>query len=372
MPTKIVFGSSSLEKLPEIVDANQYRSIFLVTGKNSMKKLGVTDKVINCLNPCKVHLYDDVPENPTFKDMQEALDYLHNCGSQLVIGLGGGSAMDVAKAAAILRKNTDVSVEDYFFKKEGIKNKGLPLIEIPTTAGTSSEVTPFSVAAVPEKNTKVTLSHDYMFPDIALIDPELTLSLPKYQTACTGIDALSHSVEAYWAKKSNPVSKGYALMAIREIFSNLERVCNELNDIDAREGMSKACVYAGLAFSNTKTTAAHSISYPLTIIHKVPHGLACGLTLPSLMLFNSAGSDCASNDVMDIAIAAGGSSIGEGAYNINKLMKNTGLPTSLGELGIKKEDIKTIVEYGFSPARMANNPREVTKEDLEKMLAEIY
>jgi len=364
MPTKIVFGSGVISKLKDIVDRIHPTMILLVTGKNAMQRFGIIDKIKKLLKSYNTIIYNKVEPNPGITTIKNGIEILKENGCDLVIGLGGGSAIDAAKAIAVLSKN-DGEVEDYLYSRRKIVRRGVPIIAIPSTAGTSSEITKFSVITL--KNTKKTISHDFMYPNFAIIDPILTLTVPRFITASTGIDAFCHAIEAYWAKNSNPISDIFALRAIQLIFDNLRDCCNNLKDIKLREKIAMGSLFAGLAFGNTRSTAIHSVSYPITAIFDVPHGQACALTLPLFIKFNS---KVMKERILDIMNIIGAKTINEGIEKINELMSDIGLATKLSEVGINRGDIDIIVRNGFT-GNIDNNPRELNAIELRKMLMEI-
>lgn len=365
LPTRIFLGSGILNNLPDYLKLlDTTRNILLVTGRKAMKELGYTDKVLRLLKDYQVFIFDQIDPNPDIKLVKNALLYAKENDIDLVIGLGGGSVIDVAKSVAILTNN-DKPLEEYLPSKGKIQRRGLNFIAIPTTAGTGSEVTRWATIWDKEKKEKKSLEHSFMYPTMALIDPTITVHLDKYITAVTGLDTLSHAIEAYWSNNSQPLSDIFAKDAIRLIFGNLERAYQDPSELKFRENMSKASLFAGLAFSNTKTTAAHSISYPMTAYFNIPHGLACAITLPSLLEFNA---EVVREKSLAIAKLTGAKTVSEGAENIRKLVEKLNLPTSLSGLGIREKDLDIIIENGFTPDRVKNNPREITRDDLYKIL----
>jgi alcohol dehydrogenase class IV len=209
-----------------------------------------------------------------------------------------------------------------------------------------------------------------MFPDYAIIDPRLTLSLPAKITAYTAFDALSHALEAFWSKYSNPVSDLFAVKSISLVMNNLPNLMRDLQSLELRSKLAKASLYAGLAFSNTKTTAVHAVSYPMTIYYGVPHGIACALTLREFLIFNKDYIDCEKlENLLDVL---GYSDLNELKHKLDELAKEVHLPTSLKEAGILREGIEVILEEGFHPERVTNNPRKLTKTELRRILESIY
>lgn len=365
LPARIFLGSGILNNLADYLKLlDTARNVLLVTGRKAMKKYGYTNKVLRLLKDYQVFIFNQVDPNPNTELVKNVRQYAKQNNIDLVIGLGGGSVIDVAKSVAILTNN-DKPLEEYLSNKEKIQHRGLSFIAIPTTAGTGSEVTRWATIWDKEKKEKKSLEHSFMYPAVALIDPTITIHLDKYTTAVTGLDVLSHAVEAYWSRNSQPISDMFAREAISLVFGNLERAHQNPHELKFRENMSKASLFAGLAFSNTKTTAAHSISYPMTAYFKIPHGLACAITLPSLLEFNA---EVVSEKALAIAKLIGAKTVSESAENIRKLIERLNLPTKLSGLGIREKDLNIIIENGFTPGRVKNNPREIARDDLYKIL----
>jgi alcohol dehydrogenase class IV len=368
LPTKIIFGINSLKKIKEIVDEYSSKKILLVTGRSSMKKLGVTDRIKELLNDYEIVVFDEIEPNPSVETVEKGLKFCGEHDFQMVIGLGGGSAMDAAKAIAIL-KNNKGDVIDYLDKKKTIKKRGLPFIAICTTSGTASEITRYSVITDTKKRIKKVLYHDFMHPDVAIIDPDLTKTMPKNVTASTGMDALAHSVESYWSIKAQPITEMFALKSIELVYKNLVKACDNLDDMESRINMSKASLFAGLAFDYTGTNVLHSLSYPFTSSFDIPHGHACALTMTEFMKFNQ---DVVEEKISNISRITGVESIEQGIQNVQKMLEDTGLPMRLSKLGIKEKDVDTIIEDGFNPVKMGLNPKKVTKDDLRKILMNVF
>lgn len=371
MPTEIFFSVGGISSLNEVTSRYEPEKIMLVTGRTAMKKAGVTDRIVDYFNKNNIETYvfDKIGSNPSTTIIEEGVGYTKESEAELVVGVGGGSAMDAAKCIALLYNNFDEdSILEYINNKELIKNKGLPCITIPTTSGTGAEVTRWATVWDKEEKKKLSMEHPYMYPEIALLDPELTVYLPKKQTSSTGVDALSQCIESYWSKNHNPISDLCALEGIKLVFENLEGAYNEPENIQYRTGMSMAALCSGMAINGTKTTACHSTSYPMTAHFDIPHGHACCITVPGFMRYNA---DVVPERIQRISDMAGARTIEEGAENIIGLMENLELETKLSDLGINERGIETIIEDGFTPDRVKHNPRELTAEDLRKILLNI-
>ena len=377
-PVEIVFGTSSLNQIEKLSKKFSQNNKILIIADRFLRDLGTTGKIENSLQDAgfKVTIFEKIKINPTFNSIDDTTVFATNDNYGLIVGIGGGSTLDCAKCAAILAKNRG-SIKEFLAGNKEIMNSGIPLVEIPTTAGTGSEVTMWATVWREDGITrkKYSLSDEKMYAKAALLDPELTISMPPKLTAVTGLDALSQAIEAFWSKNHNPKSDKHALKAISLIIENLENAYNNPLDIKYREKMLLGSLGAGLAFSNTKTTAVHSVSYPISAYFDVPHGLACALTLGSFLEFNSVSSidnlPETPERIAKISKLLDSNDAFEARIRIESLMKIMNLPTKLSQLGIYKKDIEVIVKEGFTKGRIENNPRKVTRNDLFKILINI-
>ena len=368
-PTKIVFGQRSFDSLKKyVLDLNTRQNILLVTGRESMQKYGYVQRCKRMLYDYSLHMYDRVPPNPTIEVIQEALDFVGNADIELVIALGGGSALDAGKSLAMLLRNQG-KLMAYLSGDKSFRNRGLPFIAIPTTSGTASEVTAWATIWDMVNKKKFSLAHEWMFPDYAIIDPLLTVHMSRYLTACTGMDALTHAIESCWSKSAQPVSDSFALRAIKLVRKNLKIAWDEPENVTTRMNMAMASLFAGLAFNNTKTAACHSISYPMTFHFGIPHGLAVSITLKEVIQYNN---KVVPDKVDQIIEEFGSDSLEDFMNNLSALMRSIDLPTTLRELNLKESDIKFLVDQSVNPERMKNNPYELAREDIETILKNIY
>jgi phosphonate metabolism-associated iron-containing alcohol dehydrogenase len=258
--------------------------VLLVTSSGFVRR-GVTSRIERVLPGRAITVMADIQPNPDLTDLDRAIVGLRKMGITHVVALGGGSALDAAKSLAVtLPSDVDTPLAATF--REGIKftwTRRLPLIAIPTTAGTGAEVTPFATVWDHEQFRKHSLSGPLMFPDVALLDAELTLTLPEQETLYPGLDAISHALESLWNRNCTPVSRAFSLQSLALASKALPALLQEPNDIEFRRRMQAASLLSGMAISQTRTALAHSISYPLTARFGVPHGLACSFTLPVLL-----------------------------------------------------------------------------------------
>lgn len=377
MSQKEYIGHNSINKLKKILAKHKPNSIFLVTGKGSYVKSGaktVIDKVLKDYN--STH-FNDFETNPKLFDIKKGIKLFKKNKCDFVIGVGGGTAMDIAKSVNILASNSRKPV-DFIKNNKKIKNKGLILAAIPTTSGSGSEATRFAVVYIDK--TKYSLEHDFILPDYAIVDPQFTTSLPRDITAPTGMDALSQAIESYWSVHSTKVSKKYASKAIKLIIKNLSIAVNKPSK-RTREAMAKAANLAGKAINITRTTACHAVSYPITSYFGVPHGHAVALTLVSMLKYNSQvtesslldkrGTAYAREAINEIVTLLGASDVEDASNKLENLMIEIGLNVRLSELGIKRQDISLIIKRGFNPDRVNNNPRRLSGNALRKILNEI-
>ena len=365
-PVRITFGAGSLAKLPECIPsrAGGRPRVTLITGQAIMRELGILARVRDMLDGVDLTIYEGVEPNPELDKAQEALDFAREHAAEVVVGIGGGSALDTAKIVAFLLPN-GAGVREYFEAPGRWQRESLPAVLIPTTAGTGSEVTRWGTLWDAAAKKKYSVEHPSMYPAHAILDPKLTLTLPAVFTATTGADALSHAMEAYWNRNANPVSDHYALEAVRRIFEALPLVVSDPGNVEYRSRMLFASLLAGLAFSNTKTAAAHSLSYPMTLHYGMIHGQASSITLPALLRFNA---EASRERMTDLAKATGGSSIESGAKRIQVLLQRVGLKTSLSDLGIDRSGIDVCVREGYTPDRAGHNLRELTAGGLREVL----
>jgi alcohol dehydrogenase class IV len=390
---RIVFGNGAVQQLDSILKRLNAKNVLLVTDPGIVNA-GIADRIIALLKNAdyNVIVYDKVVPEPPVSSAIECYEFAKSqMETDTIIGLGGGSSIDMAKIAALLVKYGGHPL-DYYGGENQIPGPIAPLIAIPTTAGTGSEVTSVAVLTDTENNIKAGISDNYLRPAVALLDPELTLGLPAYVTACSGIDALSHAVEAYTAKKSQyiqadgnilfqgslPISDALALHAIKLIASNLTLAVQQGSNVEARGNMLTGSLLAGMAFSNAGTAAAHALAYPIGGLVKSPHGEVTGLLLPYVMKFNAAIETEKMGNIADaFGVAAEGLSAKERAQAagdaVLQLLEDIGLPTHLSQIGIKEEDIPSIAEKALDIARLVrNNPRVPTQKGFEELLQSAF
>lgn len=308
--------------------------------------------------------------NPTQKDIIMSLQQIGNKRIDIIIAFGGGSSIDLAKGISTfynIEKNSNYTADEI---SDSIKNKTymgrdfVGIIALPSTAGTGSEVTQWATIWDENKTGKFSIDDPMIKPKIAIIVPEFTLSMPARMTLSTGLDAMCQAIESYWSKHTNPAVQEIAYRAVEIIIQNLRKAVEQPDDINVREKLCKASLLAGLAFSQTRTTACHSISYPLTMLYRVPHGLAASITLDAVGRINR-GHFKNDEELFSLFNEYGG--IG----NWIDMVCIGIIKMRLSEFGITEKDISLIVNNAFTGGRMDNNPVDLSRDDVKKILLSI-
>ena len=373
----IISAPGALSQLGEQCRIRQLSRVLIVSDP-TITQLGLLNKALESLQAAAISwvIYDQVIADPPEHIVTEALALAQSSCVEAVIGFGGGSSMDVAKVVALLYSGQQTLAEIY-----GVGNATacrLPLIQIPTTSGTGSEVTPVAIITTGE-TTKQGIVATSLLPDLALLDAELTLGLPAPITAATGIDAMVHAIEAYTSKiKKNPYSDMLAKEALCIMHQHIATAVHQGDDIDSRTQMLYGATLAGQAFANAPVGAVHALAYPLGGRFHIPHGLSNSLVLPAVLRFNLAHArkeyaELATAMVPDIASQPEA----ERALQLIELMQNliaqVELPTRLGELNIPQDSLATLAEDSMLQQRLLmNNPRELGYEDALSIYQSIY
>lgn len=360
-------GAGLLDELGSITKAICGARVLLVTDPGMMAT-GIVDRALASLKAAgvSVTVFTDVQADPPEPVILAATEAARDVTG--VIGLGGGSSIDVAKLAALLATGRETLKDVYGVGMA--KGPRLPLIAVPTTAGTGSEVTPISIVTT-GASEKMGVVSPVIIPDLALLDPELTRDLPAHVTAATGVDAMVHAIESYasTSPNNNPVSRALACEALRLMGTALERAVSTPHDMKARADMLLGSLLAGQAFANSPVAAVHALAYPIGGHFKVPHGLSNALVLPHVLRFNAVTAPEPYADLAPIAFPElAGLGIQEAASGfadaLAALSKRCGLPTGLQAVGITKEDVPLLARNAMNQTRLlVNNPREVTEED---------
>ncbi|MGO9120914.1 MAG: iron-containing alcohol dehydrogenase [Desulfomonilaceae bacterium] len=370
--TDIHFGRGSVSSLGEFArEAGGTR--FLLVADPALEAHGLLEMVINTLNESGLvgEVFQRVDPEPYLDNADEAAILGRGLNADIVIGMGGGSAMDTAKAAAILITNGGIA--EQFVGLNRVELPGTPTIMIPTTAGTGSEVTFTAVFTNRETGIKGGINSPFLFPDRAVLDPELTISLPPDITAFTGMDALTHAIESVTGRASTVFTEALALRAVNLIAGNLRRAVFHGYDIEAREKMLLGSVLGGMALADAGVGAAHALAYPLGGNYRIPHGLANAVLLPHVMEFNL---PAAQTHFAMIAKSMGETVEGIPVWRaadaaieaVQTLGWDIGVPSSLSALGIPRADIPMLAESSLKVTRpVENNPRTLGLEDAQKI-----
>ncbi|MGA1849050.1 MAG: iron-containing alcohol dehydrogenase family protein [Thermoplasmatota archaeon] len=358
--TPITYGWKAFDDLKGLVPEG--RGI-LITGRRSAKTLDINARVEKSLER-DLDVFSGVEPNPSVKTVMKGSEAIKGSDPDFVLAVGGGSVIDAAKFMAVLAKHGG-EVMDYINGRKTPPDPGYPIYAVPTTPGTSSEITPFSIVTVPEEKNKLGLRHPSIYPARAIIDPELTVSLPRDQTASTGFDILSHSVESYWSKNANPLSRQLCLNSIRLIRKHLKNAYDNGASRSDREGISMASIFAGLSFSNTGTTICHAISYPITVDTGLPHGMACALSLgPTFDLLVEKGAEG-----MDELAGSFGSTRETFREDLLSFMRSMDIPTDLDRIGFKGGPDR-IMETNMGGLRK-NFTFDITDEEIIRIILSI-
>lgn len=365
LPVKLVFGSGKRNDLAKYIDEIGGSRGVLVCG-NSFCKNGVADEFLRLGGGKIVEIFSDIRPNPTTDNANDCVRLMREVDADFAVALGGGSPMDCCKAACAIARGDD-NIEPYHSLGKPISAKeAIPMIAVTTTSGTASEVTNISVLTDINKNLKQPMNDPAMYPKIAVIDPELTLTVPPQVTASTGLDVLSHAIESYWSTLNQPICSACSIYAARLVFEWLEKAYTEPENLTAREKMAEASIVAGVAFSHPRTTGSHACSFPLTNIYGIPHGEACAFTLDYFVKFNAKHAD--SDGRLDaLAKDCGFDSAYEMADEISAMKKRMGMRSRLSEIGCTSdEQIAELTKKSMSML-MKRNPIELSESDIGEM-----
>lgn len=364
LPGVTHFGWGAVEQVGQEA-AKLGRLALLVTGRSAMQATGIRDRVQGLLSKAGVAsiLYDQVESDPSSRTIDRGAQQARRERCDLVIGLGGGSPMDAARAIA----GTAVlegSIRDYLGGK-AIDRPGLPLINIATTAGTASEITAVAVVLHEHRKLKIGLKSPFWFARVAITDPELTLAMPPALTAATGLDALTHAVESYLSTGATPPSEGLALRAIELIGAHLRAAFADGRDRQAREGMALASMTAGMAFANSGLGLVHGMVHPLGARFGVAHGALCGRLLPHVMRYNQ---PAAREKLAKVGQALTGDARADAADAVEALLGDLGVPSGLRDIPISAAELPEIARDSLLAGAVKTNPRVPTEEEVLALL----
>ncbi|MBC8302899.1 MAG: phosphonoacetaldehyde reductase [Pelagibacterales bacterium] len=377
MKQETYIGLESITNIESLINKIKPQTILIVSGKNSYIETGLDKYFSLILKDFNTIIFNNFSTNPKIEDCIKGIDILKNNQIDLIIGVGGGSCIDMSKQINILAAQNQPDIIKIIKDNALIMNKGLPLIAIPTTSGTGSEATHFAVTYINKK--KYSIAHTNMLPDYAIIDPKFTYKTSQQLIATCGFDALSQSVESYWSINSTNESKKYASKSMSLIIDNLFNASK--GNKEAKNSMSEAAHLSGKAINITKTTAAHAISYPISTYFDIPHGHSVALTLGCFFIINAQitkenildtrGKEylvATMNELFKIFKEKDAQGCKKFWYNF---MKKNKLETNLTKLGIKsKDDISKIIN-NTDPIRIINNPVKVDKKIIENIFNEL-
>ncbi len=365
---RVVLGNGSIHSIKGELDRLEVSSVLIVTDPG-LVAAGIVDILEKILAKDQITFarFDQVEADPPMEQAAQVVEKFKASGAQAIIGIGGGSSLDIAKIVSVMVTNNMPVTE--MFGSELVKKPGVPLILIPTTAGTGSEVTPIVILSDNKEKLKKGVVSSYLYPACALLDPELTLGLPPAITAATGMDALIHALEAYTSVNATPISDTLAIEAIRTIYGSIRTAFSNGQNIEARSAMLRGSMLAGMAFANAGVTAVHAFAYPIGSEFHIPHGIANTIMLIPVMQFNCIGNldrfarlpefmgsntqGMSKRKAADVAVQA-----------LIELAEDLRVPRHLRDFGVREEHIPELAEGVLKVTRLlANNPRRLELED---------
>ena len=379
MPHAVFGGENTMENIADIIKKLDARKVAMFTDKG-LRKLGLFDMPEAVVKSTGVEYYvlDDLPAEPSYMAVQAVVDEFKASGADLIVACGGGSVMDAAKLASVLV--TDEYGVRELLDNPGMAKKCVPIVLIPTTAGTGADVTPNAIVGVPERELKIGIVNENMIADYVILDARLIKNLPRKIAASTGVDALAHCVECFTGNKANPFSDMYALEGCDLILNNLEAACDDPEAMEAKNKMQIAAYYGGLAITASGTTAVHALSYPLGGKYHIAHGVSNAMLLAPVMRFNA--EDPVVKERLAVIYdrscheAEKRSSVEEKAAwviaRMEAIIRHLDIPTSLTEFNVPAEDLESLVDAGMQVTRLlSNNMRKVTPEDARAIYSQV-
>lgn len=376
---RVVFCHGSFsEKLEQIMNTYETERVFLITGKNLFTSSGAEERIQKITRKISVTKFTYSSPNPTIEDVVHCARQINENNPDMILGIGGGTALDIAKAASVLAADPEIS-EEVIRKVRILEGKpSTPLVLIPTTAGTGSEVTQFAVVYIDGR--KFSLDLDFMTADYSLLDASLTISMPQRLTMSTALDALSQSIESYWSVNSTDESRRFSAKSLSILRNEIPNIAGQLDGI-SRQNLLEASNLSGRAINITRTTSAHAISYALTSKFDIPHGIAVALVLPSIMrenyqshekkLQDPRGLEFVRERLNEIAHHLQFSDMMSCSRWIENMMKSVDIPNNLREYNVRESDIRNRILPEYNEERGKNNPFVLTTDDLERILMEM-
>ena len=364
-------GAGAITAIPDEIKNRGFKKVF-VTSDPDLVKFGIVKKVTDLLEKANIDytLYTDIKANPTIENVQHGVEEFKAAGADCIVAIGGGSAMDTSKAIGIIINNPEFSDVRSLEGVAPTKKPCVPIIAVPTTAGTAAEVTINYVITDVEKKRKFVCVDAHDIPVVAVVDPEMMSSMPAGLTASTGMDALTHAIEGYITKGAWELSDMFHIKAIEIIGRSLRGAV--ANTPEGREGMALGQYVAGMGFSNVGLGVDHSMAHTLSAYYDTPHGKACAILLPTVMAYNA---ECTGEKYKDIAIALGVEGVDKMTQDeyrkaavdaVRKLAEDVGIPTTLKGI-VKEEDIDALAQDAYNDACRPGNPKDVTVEDIKQL-----
>ena len=373
MPSAVFCGEDSLENLDALL--NGVKKVVIFTDR-VIRSAGLLDRLLRKVDNLQIPsvVIDDLATEPTVYQANAVIERFRSEGADLIIAVGGGSVMDMAKLCSIL--NTDDYTIFDLLENPGLGVKQTKTVMIPTTAGTGAEATPNSIVTIPEKELKVGIVNTNTIADYVILDAEMIRKLPKKIAAATGVDALAHAIECFTSNKATPFSNMFAMEAMRLIFPNILPACLEEENMEAKRAVLLAAFYAGVAITAAGTTAVHALSYPLGGKYHIAHGVSNAMLLAPVMRFNAPYCMKELASVYDTVMRGGLEDTEEKAWavveELEHIVKELEIPTDLSTFGVPKEDLEDLVDAGMQVTRLLNNNRRpVSREDAKMLYQQI-
>jgi len=369
--TRIIQGEGALASMGERLGKLGAGRAVIISDRG-VRGAGLADKVMRVMGKRCAGVFDDVRQDTALDVIDRAADFARSCEADAVVSVGGGSVIDTAKVVSLLLGLGGRAADHAGFFV--LKERGVPHLSVPTTAGTGSEVTPVALVMSEEEGRKIYYFSEHVAPDVAVLEPAMTADLPPGLTASTGMDALTHAVESVCSTMKNPISTALALRAIRSISASLSECVRDGSNLARRADMQAAATMAGMAFALTQVGLAHAIAHALGAVAGVPHGTANGIILPEVVRFNAPACPA---EMADVAVAMGavrdGAAEAEAAgavsESVERLLDETGHPTKLADVGVREEDIPRVAKAAMADPAIITNPRKVgSADELEELI----
>ncbi|MET1030151.1 iron-containing alcohol dehydrogenase [Domibacillus tundrae] len=375
LPTKIHFGLNKIEQLDQ--QLSNVNRAFIVTDKGVLNS-GLVEHVTKILekNATAYVIYDEVEPDPSVETVDKVAEVFQQEEGDALIAIGGGSPIDTAKGVRVIASNGG-SIRDYAGVNLVKQSSSIPLIAIPTTSGTGSEVTIFAVFSDWEENRKVTVTSPALAPDISIVDPKMTMTAPPRITAASGFDAYAHAAETFVSRASQPASDALALSAMRTVHKYLRRAVYNGGDVEARVKMAEASLLAGMAFNQSYLGLTHAIGSALSGHAHVSHGVAIGLLLPAVMRYNSISQLDKHVEMarvfreVDLSMPEW-KSIDQLIEDVTRLRNDVGLPQRLQQVGVEEDQLKAIAADSIKSGMWKFNPRQASEEEILNMLQDLF